>query len=128
MWGDVQIVFGEVDAGFEQRDELDERLFYGRDTMAERATHLARGLAHLGESLRVDEVTHRFSLREVEAAGKECTLRKFAGLGEARTQLERAAQQQLQHHWRTVRGNFHEVFRSVGVRRGKECHQSFVDA
>ena len=125
---DVQIVFGEVDAGFEQRDEFDEGLLYGRDAMAERAAHLAGGLARLSEGLRVDEVADRFSLGEVEAAGEECALREFAGLGEARAEIERSAQQQLQDHRRAVRGNFDQIFGGVGVGRGKECDEGFVDA
>ena len=95
--------------------------------MAERAAHLAGGLARLGERLRVDEVAHRFSLREVEPAGEKCALRELAGLGQARAQLERAAQQQLQHHRRAVRGNLDQIFRGVGVGRGEEGDQRLVD-
>ena len=83
---DVEVVFGEVDAGFKQGDQFDERLLDGRDAAAERAAHLAGGLARLGEGLRFDEVADGFSLREVEAAGEEGALREFAGLGEARAQ------------------------------------------
>ncbi len=45
--GDVDIVFGEVDAGFEKRDQLDQGLLHGRDAAAECAAHLAGGLARL---------------------------------------------------------------------------------
>ena len=100
----------------------------GRGAVAERATHLAGGLARLGESLRVDEVTHRLSLREIEPAGEKCALRKFAGLSETRAQFKRAAQQQLQHHRRTVGRNFDQIFGSIRARSGEKCDQGFVNA
>ena len=115
----VDVVFGKVDAGFEQGDEFDERLFDGRHAVAERAAHLAGGLARLGEGLRVDEVANRFSLREVEPAGEECALGKFAGLGQARAQLEGAAQQQLQHHGRAVRCDLNQIFGGIGARSAR---------
>ena len=123
----VHIVFGKVDAGFEQRDQFNERLLDGRNAMAERATHLAGGLARLRERLRVDEVAHRFGLREIEPAGQKRPLRELSGLGQPRAELERAAQQQFEHHRRPVRGNLYQIFRGVGVWRGKESHQRLVD-
>ena len=86
----------------------------------ERAAHLAGGLARLGEGLRVDQVADRLSLREIEAAGEKGALGEFAGLGETRAQLKRAAQKQLQHHGRAVRCNLNEIFGCVRARSGKE--------
>jgi hypothetical protein len=60
------VVFSKVDAGFEKGDEFDQRLLEGRDAAAERATHLAGGLARLGQGLRLDEVADGLGLGEVE--------------------------------------------------------------
>ena len=89
----VDIVFGEVDARFEQGDELDECLFDGRDASAERTAHLACGLARLRECLRFDQVADCFGLGQIESAGEKCALGELAGLGEARTKIEGAAEQ-----------------------------------
>ena len=123
----VHVVFGEVDAGFEQRDQLDQRLLDGRDATAERAAHLAGGLARLRECLRIDQVAHRFSLGEVEPAGEKSPLGKLAGLGHPRAERERAAQQKFEHHRRAVRGDLDEIFRGVRVGRAEKGDQSFVD-
>ena len=125
---DVDIVFGKVDAGFEQRDQFDQGLLHGRDAAAERAAHLAGGLARLGERLRVDQVADRLGLRQVELAGEKCALSEFAGLGQPRAQLERAPQQQIEHHRRSVRGNLYEVFAGVGIGRGEQGDHRLVDA
>ena len=49
---DVHIVFGKIDAGFKQSNDIDQRLFDRRDAAAERASHLARGNPYLSQSLR----------------------------------------------------------------------------
>ena len=124
----VQVVFGKVDASFEQRDELHERLLCRSHAPAKRTTHLARGLARLRKRLRIDEVANRFGLRQVEPPGKKRALGKLSRLGQTRAELQRPAQQELQHHRRPVRGNLHKIFGCVGIRRGKESHQRFVDS
>ena len=47
------------------------------------AAELLSGDARLVEGLGFDEVAHGFGLGEIEAAGEEGALGKFAGLGEA---------------------------------------------
>jgi hypothetical protein len=95
----VDVVFGEVDAGFKEGDEFDERLFDWLHAMAESATHLACGLTGLGEGLGLDEIAHGFGLGEVEFAGEKCALCEFAGLGESCAEVESPAQQQIQNNW-----------------------------
>ena len=124
----VHIVLGKVDARFEQRDQLHQRLLHRLHAPAQRAAHLARGLARLGQRLRLDQVAHRLGLRQVQPAGQKCALRKLARLGQPRAQLQRAAQQQLQHHRRAVRRNLHQIFGGIGVGRGKKRDQRLVDA
>src|SRR5208282_4329781 len=53
---DVDIVFGEVDAGFEEGDEFDERLLDWLHAMTQSAPHLAGCLTGLREGVRFDEI------------------------------------------------------------------------
>ena len=71
----VHVVFGKVDAGFEQRDQFHKRLLDGRSAAAERAAHLAGGLPRLRERLRIDQVANRFGLRQIQPAGQKSALR-----------------------------------------------------
>ena len=59
----VDIVFGEVDACFEQSNQFHEGLLGRRSAMAECTTHLAGGLPRLRQRLRIDQVANRFGLR-----------------------------------------------------------------
>ena len=124
----LHVVLGKVDAGFEQGNQLHQRLLDRRNAAAERAAHLAGGLAGLGQRLRLDQVAHRLGLRQVQLAGEKGALRELARLGQPRAQLQRALQQQLQHHRRAVRGNLHQIFGGIGVGRGKESDHRLVDA
>ena len=123
----IHIVLGKVDTGFEQGDQFNQRLLYGRNTVAECAPHLAGGQARLGERLRFNQIADGFSLGKVDAAGKKGALGKLAGFGQPRTQIECPAQQQLKHHGRTVRGDFNHVFSCIGVGRREVCDHGFVD-
>ncbi len=127
LWRHVDIVFREIDAGFEERDEFHEGLLQGLHAMAERAAHLAGGLTSLREGLRIDEVADGFGLDEIEFAGKEGPLGELAGLSETCTDCERAAQQQIEDNGRAVRGDLNEVFRGVGVGCGEEGDDGFID-
>ena len=79
----VELAGGEVHAGFEQGDEVDELLLDGSDAAAECAAELLGGGAGLREGLRGDEVVDGFGLGEVEAAGEEGSAGELAGFGEA---------------------------------------------
>ena len=124
----VDVVFGKVDARFEQRDQFHQRLLHRLHAAAERAAHLAGGLPRLGQRLRIDQVAHRLGLREVELAGQKRALGKLARLGQPRAQLQCAAQQQLQHHRRAVRRNLNQILGGVRVWRGKKSDHRLVDA
>ncbi len=43
VWGDGDVVFGEVDAGFEEGDEFDQFLLDGFQAIGERAIELLGG-------------------------------------------------------------------------------------
>jgi hypothetical protein len=98
LWRYVNVVFGEVYTGFKKGDKFDERLFYWLNAMAERAAHLTRSLAGLGEGLGLDKIANGFCLGEVEFAGQKCALRELAGLCESRAEVKRAAQQKIQNN------------------------------
>jgi hypothetical protein len=124
----VDVVFGKVDARFEQRNQFHERLLGRRSAAAERTAHLAGSLARLRQRLRFDQVANRFGLRKVQSARQKSTLREFAGLGQPCAQLQCASKQKLQHHRRPMRSNLNQIFRRVRIRRAEESHKSFVNA
>src|SRR6185437_9971537 len=127
-WGYVEIVFGEIDAGFEKRDELDKRSLDRSDAARKRAPHLAGRLTRLSESLGFNEVAHSLSLRQIDAAGNKRALRKLAGFGKSCAQLDGTSKQKFQHGRRPMGGNLHYILAGVGVGRLKEGHHGFIDA
>jgi hypothetical protein len=103
-------------------------LLDGRNSPAERASHLAGGHAHLGERLRFNQVAHSLGLGKVEPAGEKGALSEFARLSQPRSQIERTAKQELQDNRRSVRGNLDEVLAGVGVGSGEPGDKSFIDS
>lgn len=124
----INIVLGEVNTGFEQGNQLNQRLLHRRHSVAQCAPHLAGGLACLGERLRIDQVPHRFGLREIDAACKKCALRELAGLRQPRTEFQSVAEERFKNNRRTMRGNLNKIFGCIRVGRGKERHQRLVNA
>ena len=80
---DGHIVFGEIDAGFEHGDQLNQLLLDRLQTPGESAFKLLRGDLRLVERLRVDEIADRFGLCEIDAAVEEGAHGELSGLGEA---------------------------------------------
>ncbi len=87
----ADVVFGEIDAGFEQRDQLQQLLLERGDAARNRAARLLRGDARLVERGGFDQVAHGFGLRQVDAAVEKGAQREFAGLGQARAGFQRRA-------------------------------------
>ncbi len=117
--GYVDVVFGEVDARFEQGDELDERLcLAGCDAAGERSANLARRDAGLVKSLRLDQIANGLRLGEIDAAGEKCALGKFPG--SARLAPARSARRtsSSQNDRRAVSRDLHQVFARVGIAAG----------
>ena len=81
-------------------DQLDQLLLDGLQALRQRAFELPRRDLRLVERLRVDEVAHRFGLREVDAAVEEGAHGELAGLGQARAAGERHL-----HTWRSTTGD-----------------------
>ena len=64
----ADIVFGEIDAGFEQRDQFQQLLLQRSDAPRNRAAGLLCGDARLVERGGVDQVADGLGLRQVDAA------------------------------------------------------------
>ena len=103
-------------------------LFYWGDLTGKGAAELLCGDASLMEGGGVDEVVHGFGLREIEAAGEEGSLGEFAGFGEAGSSAKALTDKEIEDDWRAVRGDFHDVFRGVGVRFLEVCDYGLVES
>ncbi len=64
---DIHIVFGKIDPGLKHRNQLNQLLFRRLNPPRQRAAHLSGGHARLVQRLRLDQVPHRFGLREVNS-------------------------------------------------------------
>jgi hypothetical protein len=124
---DVDVVLGEVDAGLEGGDEGDQRGLDGRDGVGERAGELAGGEAGLLERGGGDEVGDGLGLGEVDAAGEEGALGELAGFGEAGAAGTALADDVFEQDGRAVGGDLDQVFGGVGVGRGEEGGDDFVE-
>jgi len=60
--GHADIVLGEIDAGFEQRDQLQELFLERREAAREGPFHLARGHTRLVQRGGFNQVAHGFGL------------------------------------------------------------------
>ena len=125
--GDADIVFGEVDAGFEQGDQFEKLLLERRDAARNRAARLLRGDARLIQRGGVDQVADRLGLRQIDAAIQIGPQREFARLGEARARFERPFDGVAQNHGRAVAGNLDHVFGGVGAGRRKICDHNLIN-
>jgi hypothetical protein len=112
---EVYVVFGEVDAGFQSGNEGYKLLFYWGYLAGEGAAQLLRGDTGLVEGGGFDEVVNCFCLCEIQAAGEEGSLGKFSGFGEASAGGEALADEVVEENGGAVGGDFHDVFRRVGV-------------
>src|SRR5271165_5696197 len=62
------VVLGEIHSRFQGGDQLHELLFCRLQTLGNGACELARGNLRLVKRLRFDQIAHRLSLREINAA------------------------------------------------------------
>ncbi len=128
---EVDLLFGEVERGLDQRAQLDQPLHQpvhrDRELAGQRARRRARRLLGAG----VDQVGHRLGLRQVELVVQERPLRELAGLGQPQPErlpgLEHPAQQQLQHHRPAVPLQLEHVLAGVRMGRRKVDRDALVD-
>ena len=124
---EVDVVFGEVDAGFEGGDEGYELVLDWGDLAGEGAAELLGGDAGLVEGAGFDEVANCFCLSEIEAAGEEGSLGEFAGFGEARSAGDALAEEVVEEDGGAVGGDFDDVFGGVGGGGGEVGDYGFVE-
>jgi hypothetical protein len=124
--GDADVVLGEVDAGFKQRDEFEEFGLDGGEAAGDGALCLAGGYAGLVERGGVDEVADGFGLGKVDASVDEGAEGEFAGFGETRSGADGAVETVAEDDWCTVAGDFDDVFGGVGAGGGEEGDDDFV--
>ena len=118
----LDIVFGEIDAGFEQRDQLQQMLLHRLKPPRDRTFGLPRGDARLIQRGGFDQIAHAFGLRQIDAAVEIGAQSELAGLGQAGSGRAGALQSIAQHGGRAVTGDLDHVFSGVGLGRGEEGH------
>ena len=124
---DADVVFGEIDAGFEQRDQFEQLLFEGSDAPGHGALGLLGGDARLVQGGGFDEVADGLGLRKVDAAVQEGAQGELAGLGEAGAGLNGPLDGVAQHDGRAVAGDLNDVLGGVGARGREEGDYHLVN-
>src|SRR5262249_7083471 len=124
---DADIIFREIDAGLEQRDQLEQRLFERRDTARDRALDLLSGDARLVECRSFDEIANRFGPRQIDAAVEERAHRDPARSRQPRSGLDRALQAVPQYDRRAVAGDLNHILGGVRAWAFEEAHYHPVD-
>lgn len=119
-WGHADVVLGEVDASFQQGNQLEERLFDGDDTFGDGAFHLLRGNAGLVERGGVNQIAHCLCLGQVNPAIQVGAKSEFARFGQTRTVLHRALKTEAEENRRAVTRDFDDVFGRIGERTLEE--------
>src|SRR5713101_4033760 len=126
--GDGDVVLGEIDAGLEQGDQVDQFLLDGLEAIGERAFELLGGDLGLKQGLRVDQVADGFGLGKVEASVEKGSHGEFTGLGETGAAGKREFDDVAEDDGRPVSGDFDDVVGGVGVGLSEVGDYDFVDA
>ena len=79
---DADVVFREIDAGFEQRDQFQQLLLDRTDAPRNRAFHLLRRDASLVQRGGFNQIADRFGLRQIDSSVEICPQRELARLGQ----------------------------------------------
>ena len=80
---EIQVFFRKVQTGFDLHPQMHECVFQCLDLIRERALHGAPGAAHRRFGVGIDQIGHRFGLRQIELLIQVGPLREFTGLGHA---------------------------------------------
>ena len=117
--GDADVILGEIDAGFEERDEFEQLRFDRGEAAGDGALRLLGGDARLIERGGFDEVADGFGLREVDAAVEKSAQGEFAGFSEAGAGADSAVETMPEDDGGAVAGDFDDVLGGVGLRGGE---------
>ena len=119
---------GKVDAGFDQRQRLDEFLPPGLGAVTQRAGHLPIGLPALALGFRHYQIGEAFDGGEIELAVLEGAAGEFAGLGGAQIlEAGEGGQRRRDHRAAAVQLQFGRVLAGLAVRSGEPQRQRLVD-
>ncbi len=128
---EVDFLFRKIERGFHQHAQVDHLFDQFVDGFRERAGQRVRGRARRRFGRGLDQVGHRFRLRQVELVVEEGAPREFARFGQPQADFgagfEAARQQHLQHHRAAVAVQFQHVFAGIGMRRLEIQRQPLVD-
>ena len=80
-----------------------------------------------GRAARIDQVTNRFSLEQVELSVQHGSAREFSGLGLPCTGMDCCGKHRRRHDKPAMRAYFQLIFACERVRRTKKCRYHIVD-
>ncbi len=116
-WRDAHVILREIDAGFEQSDQLQQLFFDRLKTPRNRAPSLLRGDARLIQRRGLDQIADRLGLRQIYAAIQISPQSELARVREPRPGLAGSIENVTQNDGSAVAGNLDHIFTSVGSRR-----------
>ena len=123
----INLFFREVDRRFHPNAQLDqgvdERMDFGRKSALQRAQRSTRR----GERPCIDEIRHRFGLREIELVVEVGSLSEFPRLGAPCTELQHAGDERLEHHPAAVAVKLQNVLAGVTVGCREIQHETGVE-
>ena len=125
--GDLDVVFGEVDAGFEQGDQCQQLLFQRCETARDGPIDLLGRDAGLIERGGLDQVMHGLGAGQVQAAIQKGAQRKLPGICQPRTSGEQPIEPGAENDRCAVAGDLHDIFLRIGARRGVVSHHHLVN-
>src|SRR5579872_2111874 len=124
---DRNIVFREVDARFEQRNQFDQLLFDWLQALRKRSFKLLCCHLCLIQRLRFDQITNRLRLRQIDAAVEKSAHGELARFGKPRSCGQAHLDNVSQYDRRPVRADFYDVVGGVGMWFGEVGDDDFVD-
>jgi hypothetical protein len=124
---ELDVFLDEIDAGFDIRQDADERGSHGAETLREPPRELGQSGATASERAGSDEVQHGFGLTEIEPAVQESAAGEFPGLGESRSGFDGGNENFLNHLWAAMTRQFDRVLTGIATRCPQDESQNFID-
>ena len=121
--GNVDIVFGEIDAGLQQRNQLEQLLFQRSDAARYGSLDLLCSDTRLVDRRGFDEIADSLGLRKIEAAVEIRAKRELAWFGKARSGEHGPFHAVTQHDGSAMTGDLDHVLGGVRPRRRDKMSQ-----